>query len=326
MRVDQRLLNWGVFFVLLGLVPLAAQQGYLPPDRLLGWSQLWPLLLIGAGLGLILRGTLLEGLGGLVVAATFGIALGGLIASGGDFGSFGACGDERGSAAFPQREGRFEGAGKVEIAFDCGELQAVAEEGSTWRVAGTDGEGTGPAVEATATELSVRDQGSDRAPFGFLGTRDSWLITLPAGPALDIDASANAGEATFDLRATQLAAFGLSINAGSARVDLGGSQLAGPLAISVNAGSGRLTLPDGSFSGNLSVNAGSLRICAPEGAALRIVMDENITGSNNFEARGLAQNDTTYESPGFATATDRITLEASANAGSIALNPDGGCS
>jgi hypothetical protein len=251
---------------------------------------------------------LLEGIGGLLVAATFGIALGGLIASGGDFGSFGACGDERGSSAFPPREGRFEGAGKVQVAFDCGELRVVAEEGSTWRVGGTDADGTGPAVEATAGELSVRDEGSDRAPFGFLGTKDSWQIALPAGPALDIDASANAGEATFDLRASQLAAFGLSINAGSARVDLGGSSLAGRLAISVNAGSARLTLPDGSFDGDLSVNAGSLRICAPEGAAFRIVMDEN-----------------TYESPGFATATNRITLEASANAGSIALNPDGGC-
>lgn len=320
------MLNWGLFFVLLGLVPLAVQQGYLQPDRLLGWSQLWPLLLIGAGLGLILRGTLLEGIGGLVVAATFGIALGGLIAAGGDLGSFGACGDERGSTAFPPREGRFEGTGKVEIASDCGELQVVAEEGSTWRVAGTDADGAGPEVDATTAELGVRDQGSDGAPFGFLGTKDTWLITLPAGPALDVDASVSAGEATFDLRATQLAEFGLAINAGSARVDLGGSQLAGPLAMSVNAGSGRLTLPDGSFDGDLSVNAGSLRICAPEGAALRIVMDENITGSNNFEARGLVRNDTTYESPGFATATDRITLEASANAGSIALNPDGGCS
>lgn len=325
MRLDPRLLHWGVFFILLGVVPLAVQQGYLDPGRLPGWWQLWPLLLIGGGLGLILRGTPLETLGGLVVAATFGLMFGGLIATGGDFGSFGACGDERGATPFAAREGRLEGSSKIEIAFDCGELNVVAEEGSGWRVEGTDEDGSGPTIEAAADSLDVRDRAGDRAPFGFLGTKDSWQVTLPAGPALDIDASVNAADSTFDLRATELAAFGLAVNAGSARVDLGDARLTGALEVSVNAGSGRLVLPDGSFGGNLSVNAGSLRMCAPEGAGLRIVMDTNITGSNNFEAQGLVRNGTSYETPGYATATDRITLEASANAGSITLNPEGGC-
>jgi hypothetical protein len=325
MRLDPRLLSWGVFFNLLGAVPLAVQQGYLDPARLPGWWQLWPLLLIGGGLGLVLRRTPLESLGGLVVAGTFGLMFGSLIASGGDLGSVGACGDERAATAFPVSEGRLEGNARVEIAFDCGEFKVSTEEGSGWRVEGTDEAGTGPAVEASANALEIRDRAGDRAPFGFLGTKDTWSVTLPAGPALDIDASVNAADSTFDLRATQLAGFGLSINAGSARIDLGGARMTGALEVSINAGSGRLVLPDGSFGGDLSVNAGSLRMCAPEGAGLRIVMDANIAGSNNFEAQGLVRNGTSYETPGFATATDRITLEASANAGSIALNPEGGC-
>lgn len=326
MRLDARLLNWGIFFILLGAVPLAVQQGYLSTDRLLGWWQLWPLLLIGAGLGLILRRTPLESLGGLVVAGTFGLMFGGLIASGGDVVEFGGCGDQRGATAFPPAEGRLEGRAGIVIEFNCGDLTATAAEGSTWRVEGTDDDGSGPSIDASATELRIEDRGADRAPFGFLGTKDSWRIVLPAGPTLDVDAAVNAADATFDLRAVPLSGFALDLNAGSARIDLTDSTLTGPIEVSVNAGSGRLVLPDGSYSGDLSVNAGSLRVCAPEGAGLRIVMSSNVTGSNNFESRGLTRTGDTYETPGFATAVDRITLDVGANAGSVALNPDGGCS
>ncbi len=69
MRIDFRLIGWGVFLVLVGVVPLAVSQGWIPDD--LRWWELWPLILVGAGVGLLLRRTSFAPLGGLIVAAWF---------------------------------------------------------------------------------------------------------------------------------------------------------------------------------------------------------------------------------------------------------------
>jgi hypothetical protein len=54
-------------------------------------------------------------------------------------------------------------------------------------------------------------------------------------------------------------------------------------------------------------------------------MDDQALGSNNFGDRGLVRNGDTWTRPGFETATQRIDLTASANLGSINLNPEAGC-
>ncbi len=82
MSVDRRLLNWGVFLVLLGGVPLAVAQGWIPRDTVANAWELWPFILIGAGIGLLLRRTPLRGLGGFIVAATFGTIFGAMLAVG----------------------------------------------------------------------------------------------------------------------------------------------------------------------------------------------------------------------------------------------------
>lgn len=61
MHLDRRFLNWGVFFIVLGGVPLAVQQGLLDRDLAARAWLLWPLLIIAAGVGLLLRRTDLTG-------------------------------------------------------------------------------------------------------------------------------------------------------------------------------------------------------------------------------------------------------------------------
>src|SRR4029079_17884090 len=56
MHLDRRLLGWGIFFVLLGAIPLAVRAGLLDRALVGQWPLLWPVLLIGWGLGLLLRG------------------------------------------------------------------------------------------------------------------------------------------------------------------------------------------------------------------------------------------------------------------------------
>ena len=76
MRINRSLLNWGVFLIALGGVPLAVDQGWLESDIARDLGQLWPLILVGIGLGLILRWTPMAWFGGALVAATFGLIFG----------------------------------------------------------------------------------------------------------------------------------------------------------------------------------------------------------------------------------------------------------
>ena len=72
MRLDRRLLGWGAFFIIAGAIPLLVKAGAVPADSLSGWPSLWPLLLVGAGLSLVLRHTPLHLLGGTVSVLTAG--------------------------------------------------------------------------------------------------------------------------------------------------------------------------------------------------------------------------------------------------------------
>ena len=72
MHVNRSLLGWGVFFLVLGSVPLAVRYGLVDAEAFATAWRLWPLLLIGAGMGLVLARTRAAIVGGLVVAATAG--------------------------------------------------------------------------------------------------------------------------------------------------------------------------------------------------------------------------------------------------------------
>ena len=57
MRVRRGYLGWGVFLILAGAVPLAVRSGYLSDDQIGRLWSLWPLILVGIGVGLILGRT-----------------------------------------------------------------------------------------------------------------------------------------------------------------------------------------------------------------------------------------------------------------------------
>ena len=92
MHVRRGYLGWGVFLILAGAVPLAVRSGYLSDDQIGRLWSLWPLILVGIGVGLILSWTRFAFVGGLIVAATFGLMVGGLLSTGIGTLSTGACG------------------------------------------------------------------------------------------------------------------------------------------------------------------------------------------------------------------------------------------
>ena len=323
MHVRRGLLGWGVFLILAGAIPLAVRAGYLDADRVGQLWSLWPLILIGIGVGLILRRTRFAFVGGLIVAATFGLMVGGVLSVGMTGFAGGTCGQQGATQAFPTRSGTFTTAGSVDVQLNCGNLTVATTGGDGWQVEGTDEKGIGPTVDTTASSLSVRSR-TQTGPFSF-GDHVTWRLTVPQTPRLDLDIQLNAGSAAIDLASASVDGFHLQMNAGSSTVDLGSAAAVGSIDVELNAGSLGLSLPQVSTRGTIQANAGAVKLCAAPGTALRLHTGESIIASYDYAGHGLEQEGSTWSTPGFDTAPVKIELETRANAGSFALDPAGGC-
>lgn len=326
MRIHQGFLGWGVFLVLAGAVPLAVRAGYLTEDQVRNVVDLWPLILVGIGVGLVLARTRAAFLGGLIVFATFGTMVGGLLATGVPWLSGGACGGEPGAVAFPTSRGSFAGpSAQVDVELNCGRLDVTTAAGLEWRIEGSDRDGSGPVVEADDTSLVVRPANGDHRGFPFTDAGSSWRLTLPEATRLEFQLVVNAAEARLDLAGADIESLRLTTNAASTTIELGARSDGTDLRVDVNAGAVNLTLPNGTFVGSLDVNAGSVSICTPPGMPLRFDTSGSTISGFNFSEQGLVRSGDAWETPGFGTGSSRTDLRANVNAGSITLNPEDGC-
>lgn len=150
MHIRRGALGWGVFLILAGAIPLAVRGGYLSEAQVSALPTLWPMILIGLGIGLLLGRTRFEFIGGLIVAATFGLIVGGLLSGGMGEGAAGPCGGY-GGAAFPERNGTISAAAAtVDVGADCGNVTIATAPGIVWLVAGEDRGGLAPQVQSGA--------------------------------------------------------------------------------------------------------------------------------------------------------------------------------
>lgn len=79
MRVDRGFVGWGVFCVVAGAVPLLVNQGLIDARVARDALSLWPLFIVAVGLGLLLRDTPIDWLGGLVAVTTAGAIAGSVL-------------------------------------------------------------------------------------------------------------------------------------------------------------------------------------------------------------------------------------------------------
>jgi hypothetical protein len=324
-RIDRRLLGWGLFLIIVGSIPLLVRGGYLATDVVGEWPSLWPLLLIGWGLGLLLRRTPGELLGSAISVSVLGIMVGGLIATGfGGFPSFGACGDGTGAAGFADRTGTLSNSGRISVEFNCGTLALKAIDGSDWSVGGKGPDGKGPVIEANAGRVVIKARDEDFK--GFIDASSSWEIGVPRTPIIDLGVTLNAGEGTVDMTGATLDALNLTLNAGSLTFDLARAAALATVNATVNAGSATLDLPGGVTDVNLTVNAGSITACLPAGTPLRVTWNGTL-GSNNLDSLGLDKiDDQQWMTNGLSAADDpHLELDVSANAGSFTLKLGGSC-
>ena len=209
------------------------------------------------------------------------------------------------------------------LQLDCGHIEVASVDGMSWSLSGESHDGSPPVVAEGDDRLAIESRAREGGIQ--LGGDDGnqWTVELPRDARTSLDLSVNAGSAVGVFDGMRLDGVQVSANAGSATLDLGGATELTSLEASVNAGSLAVTLPAVSMTGDLSANAGSLELCVPDGVNLRILLEDNALGSNNFAEAGMEQFGDGWVLEGESSATMNIT--ASANLGSITLNPEDGC-
>jgi hypothetical protein len=324
MHIDRRLLGWGAFFILVGGIPLAVRGGVLDEGLVSRWPALWPVLLIGWGLGLLLRRTPVDWLGGAVSAIVFGIMGGGALATGfGGVPVMSGCGGDASGTTFAAQQGTFTGAGQLNVEFNCGTLLIGAVDGADWNVSGSASAGRAPSVATSGSTVSIESAGGG-AFFEDLG-ESNWKVSVPRAPELGLGVTLNAGEGTADLAGATISSVSLTVNAGSFSMDLAGATRVGDVNATVNAGNATVSLPAGGRSANLSLNAGNLDVCVPAGAALRVRWSGTL-GANDLDDSGLVMvDDNTWTSAGFVDSQPHLELHVTANAGSFGMSIGGTC-
>jgi hypothetical protein len=318
MKLNRSRLNWGVFFILLGAVPLAYHQGAISSSAIGDAWRLWPLVLVGIGLGLVLSRTPAYFVGGLVTAACLGLVVGSLFAVGPQFG----CGHPGGTASSVSRDGTFDGTPQVQLELQCGRANVTTSPDNQWHVRANSTGGSSPNVSSSSGSLVVSS--GNRTGWWLQRGDETWDIALPTGQAIGLSVSVDAGDARLSLGGANLSSVSFSLNAGSLHADLTGARV-GDITVSTNVGSSSLIL-DGSTStsGSLSTNVGSLELCAPSQLGLRFRSSESLA-SSNFSSAGLVRVGDAWQSPGYDNSANKAEFTVSTSVGSLTLNPAGGC-
>jgi hypothetical protein len=284
--------------------------------------RLWPLILVGLGIGLVLRFSRGQALGGLIVAATFGL-LGGVFLAGGVPFASGACAGGEPSGATQSRNGTAGATFELNAELTCGDMTIDRAPGGAWSVDVQAGDQT-PTIDAAGTSLTLHSVTGG----GFLlnpRERESWHVLLPGATELTTNLTVSASTVRANLGNGAVRALSATFNAADATLDFTGAT-ANALSLSgtLNASSVSLILPAASVDGSLTINAGSLDICAAPDLGLRVTYDGTLS-SNNFSAAGLAQTGKTWQSANYVNAATTADLHISANVSSVTLNPTGGC-
>ncbi len=317
MRIRRGPLFWGLLLIPLGAIPLLVRAGVLDAAQFADVGRFWPLILIGIGIATMLGRGRASVIGTAVIALTIGTLGGAALATGTTtFGVITDCAASPDQLASLTDEGAFDGdASSITIDLDCGtvDLSMVAGTTGAWTLDARY-RNDPPVVSATGSSLDVR------APDG-ASQRQEWVVTVPPATLRTVTLTANAGAATLDLTGAGLDRLDADINAGDLRIAAGEATI-DRLDVSINAGRARITLGS-SVEGSLSANAGSIELCVPSDATLRLRVEDQFTFGQNLEDRGLSRDGETWTRPGASNVI--IALDIEGNAANLSLDPEGGC-
>lgn len=319
MRVNRRLLYWGVFLVAIGGVLVAADIRNGDTGIIADALRLWPLAVVAIGLGIALRRTRFSLPAGVLAAAVPGLVLGGTFALAPRIAVNCGVGDIPSNVATHQ--GTFDGPARVSVASGCGDLVVTTAPGSAWQFDAGIARGQTPIIEASARALTIA-AGRFEGWRAFDVGRDVWRVTLPTSAIEDLALTVNAGEGRIGLPGGTIGSLEVTTNAGHTSVDLSEASVSS-LSGTVNAGvlSFRLSA-NADVVGTLQVNAGALEVCAPSGLGLRI---HHVGVLSGISVSGSQQTGTDWQSPDYASAAHHADLDIKVNLGGVEIDPIGGC-
>lgn len=318
MSIRRHWLNWGVFLIALGAMPLLVYWNVLDPSVVRDLVRLWPLVLIALGIGMILRFTPLAALGGVATAAVLGVLIGSLVAGGwGGLGSVNiACRTDSGIPV-ESRTGTLSGQpSTVTVELNCGELAIDRQPGSDWSVTTQIAGELRPIIEASPDSLRLRNgEGADGS------IRRNWNVRLPQATSIGANLTINAGESRVDLGGGPVSTLNGTFNASDSQVVLAGATEVSALNLTYNASSGTVSVPASSGPINVSLNASSLTLCVPAGTGLSVKWDGVLSGQN-FAAAGLQ---TQGNDRWIAGGEGQLLVSIDANVSNLNLDRTGDC-
>ncbi len=318
MRIRRGLLFWGLFLIPIGGITLLVRAGVVDADRLSEAWRLWPLILVGIGLAILLgrsrRAVVMTAVVALVLRSLGGVAL----ASGHLWiGALSDCTVASGPTDKQlERSGTFDGAAAVRLDLRCGSLALATSPATEWKLAAAY-RGPAPVVDAAGGRLDVR------VPGGSSDRRSDWTVGLPEASVGSLTLTANAATVTLALPGSHLTSLDAAMNAGDLRLDAAGGAI-DAIDLSMNAGRIRLAAGSAALSGDVSVNAGAFDLCVPKGIRLRFHVTDQLTFANNLGARGLTRTGDTWTRER-TNGGPLIDLSIGGSAASFSLDPDGGC-
>ena len=316
--INRTALFLGAFVATAGIVMLVGSGNATVEGLITDALRLWPLAIIALGVGLLLRRTRYVLVGTLVAAIVPGLLLGGVVVAAPAVGTF--C-DDPASGPVVTRDGTFTGAATVHLKLVCGDATVRTIPGTSWQLDTLD-LGNDSARIRSDGGLLIVESPDDHRGLDLGRDPDDWGVALPTGVPLDIRAEIVAGRGRFDLSGARVGDLAVVLHAGSTSLDLTTATV-GRLDLEVAAGSASIHLPaSGDLEGDLDVAAGSLELCRPESLGLRIHGDV-VLGGATFN--GLVRVGDAWQTPDYPTASAQADLFVKARAGSVVVDPQGGC-
>jgi hypothetical protein len=325
-----RSLFWPLVLIGVGVVWLLVNLGVLAANSVTLLLNLWPLLLVGIGLDLIFgrRSPLVGGLIGLLLVAAVVAFL--LLAPSLNLASPTALQSRQLTVPLDQYE-----SANVNLDLSSYSTSIYALPASSTNL--FDGE----VYYAGNLDYSAQGSGgtmnirlSHSGPFGWWfmpdlsGANRQWKLGFSPKVALTLNVNAASGSSDIDLSGLNLASLSMDAASGSTNLRLPVSSQQYTVDYQGASGSGDISLPaNTTLTVRLHGASGSMNVTLPESAAVHIEIQDSGSGSINVPGSlnrlsGSGRDKTgTWESQGFATAAQKITIiVADAGSGSININ------
>jgi hypothetical protein len=293
-------LTWAIILIGAGVALLLQNMGVIQIDWLYVVN-FWPVLLILAGLDFLLgRRSFVGGL--LTAAIGLAIVAGILWLATGPANLSGWATSLQGNTVTREVQTELGGADALEADLNLGVTNTTIDAHGDPEYALQGEYTTDERINLDVTyevndgtgDLRLEERGLDQFPGpGYIGEMD---LSLTDAVPIDLSVDSGIGATTLDLMNLTITA--LYVNAG--------------------VGSTDITLGNGSYTADINAGVGELSIELPKDAAVRLELDGGL-GSTHFPDRFEQIDDSTWETPGYNTATEQIVLQVDTGVGDFTI-------